>query len=47
LSENIQNSFVSIDRNTVETYAIIAKNKETGKGKLYFPKPKLDYSTEA
>ena len=47
LSENIQNSFVSIDRDTVETYAIMAKNMEKGKGKLYFPNPKLDYSTEA
>ena len=47
LSENIQNSFVSIDRDTVETYAIMAKNMEKGKGRLYFPNPKLDYSTEA
>ena len=44
LSENIQNSYVSVDRTAVETYATMAKNMEAKQGKLYLNDPKLNYS---
>jgi hypothetical protein len=44
LSENIQNSYVSVDRTAVETYATMAKNMESKQGKFYLNKPKLNYS---